>query len=287
MSLPSSQPTRRPPLRLAALLLVAALGLGGCMSRDAADTTGSLGALSPPTGSDEELRQQADALGARYEANPNDPAVAMAYARVLRARKQTGQAVAVLQQAALRNPSELPLLAAYGKVLADAGRYREASEVLARADRPDRPDWRIQNVQGAVADQLGDFVTAQRYYETALRIAPGEPSILSNQGLSLALARRLDEAEAILTVAARHPQADARVRQNLALVLGLKGKFGEAETTLKRDLPANQVAENMTAIRRMVSQTNSWKAIRQADAARGEAASPSPPPGRQAALMDQ
>lgn len=286
MSLPSSQPPRPAPLRTVVLLLTAALALGGCMSRSASDTTGSLGALSAPAGTDEQLRQQADALGARYEANPNDPAVAMAYARVLRARKQTVQAVAVLQQAALRNPNDLPLLAAYGKVLADAGRYREASEVLARADRPDRPDWRILNVQGAVADQLGDFASAQRYYETALRIAPGEPSILSNQGLSLALARRLDEAEAVLTIAARHPEADARVRQNLALVLGLKGKFGEAEATLKRDLPANQVAENMTAIRRMVSQTNSWKAIRQADAVRGEA-SPPPLPGRQAALATE
>lgn len=282
MSLSPPQPARCRPA-LGAIVLLAALALGGCMTKTAGDTTGSLGALSTPVGTDEELRAQAEALGTRYEANPNDPAAALAYARVLRARKQTAQAVAVLQQAALRNPSDLPLLAAYGKVLADAGQYRDAAEVLARAQRPDRPDWRILNVQGAVADQLGDFAGAQRHYEDALQIAPGEPAILSNQGLSFALARRLDQAETILAAAARHPNADARVRQNLALVLGLKGKLGEAEATLKRDMPPAQVAESMTAIRRMVSQTNSWKAIRQADTAK-PVDTPAPPPGRQAAL---
>jgi Flp pilus assembly protein TadD len=157
------------------------------------------------------------------------------------------------------------VLADYGKALADVGRFREASAVLARAHRPERPDWRILNVQGAVADQQGDFATAQRFYVAALRIAPGEPSILTNQGLSFALAKRLDEAERTLSEASRHPRADGRVRQNLALVLGLQGRFAEAETVLKRDLTPAEATSNMQAIRRMVSHANSWKAIRQAE----------------------
>lgn len=257
------QPVRPRPGPFLAVA-VAALALGGCMSRSAGDATGSIGGGASYAAAQGQ-RADAETLARRYDAAPGDPAAALAYAQALRGLGQTTQAAAVLQQAALRNGSEPAVLAAYGKALADTGKFREASAVLARAHRPERPDWRILSVQGAVADQQGDFAGAQRYYAAALRIAPGEPSILSNQGLSFALARRLGEAERTLAEASRHPRADARVRQNLALVLGLQGKFGDAEAVLKRDLAPTEVATNMQAIRKMVSHANSWKAIRQAD----------------------
>lgn len=263
MPLRSSQ---RPGLRLAPALLAAALsfGLGGCLSRTAPEVTGSIGsdAAANPNGP----RAQLATLGRKFEADPADTANAIAYARVLRSLDQTNQAVAVLQQSALRNPRDLAVLGAYGKSLADAGRLKEASDVLSRAHRPESPDWRILSVQGAVADQLGEFAAAQRLYGAALKIVPGEPSVLSNQGLSFALARRLPEAERVLTEAAAHPRADARVRQNLALVMGLQGRFGEAEALLRRDLPPAEATSNLAAMRRMLSQPNSWKAIGQADA---------------------
>lgn len=255
------------PFRRTLACLALTLALGGCLGRNAADTTGSvasyasLGAQAP---SDEGLRQQAEALGRRVEANPADAEAGLAYARVLRARGQVAQAVAVLQQATLRTPGHLGVLAAYGKVLADAGRFKEAAEVLARAHRPERPDWRILSVQGAVADQLGDFAGAQRYYEAALRIAPGEPSILSNQGLSFALAKRLDEAERILAEAARHPQADERVRRNLALVQDLRSRSGGAA----RPARTHDAVAATPAPRRVASQPNSWQALREIDEAR-------------------
>ena len=80
------------------------------------------------------------------------------------------QALAVLQQAALRHPSHAELLAAYGKTLSDVGRYKEAAEVLNRAHAPERPDWRVLSAQGAVADQMGDHPLAQKYYESALKL---------------------------------------------------------------------------------------------------------------------
>ncbi len=260
MPLPSMS---RLAFRAVAIALVAA-GLGGCVGRDPA-ATGSIGGDAGAAMSGPQLRSESASLGDRFEKNPDDATVAIAYARSLRGLDQTAQAVAVLQQSAIRNPRNLGVLAAYGKALADAGRFKEAADVLSRAHSPERPDWRILSVQGAVADQMGDFGSAQRFYETALKIAPGEPSILTNQGLSFALAKRLDEAERILGAAAQHPRADARVRQNYALVLGLKGKFGEAEGVLRRDLPPADAAKNLAAIKRMISQSNSWKAIRRAE----------------------
>jgi hypothetical protein len=53
-----------------------------------------------------------------------------------------------------------------------------------------------------------------------------------------------------------------RVRQNFALVLGLQGRFQDAEEVFRRDLPASEVAANMTALRRMIVQPNGLAAIR-------------------------
>lgn len=257
----SLQPIVRTALRAASVITVA-LGLAGCVK--GAETTGSIDTTVATTSPDA-LRRMSDTLGARFEANPNDVRVGIQYAQVLRALGQNAQAVAVLQQSAIRNPQDRPVLAAYGKALADAGRYKEAAEVLSRANRPERPDWRIFSVQGTVADQLGDVATAQAYYDAALAIVPGEPSVLSNKGLSLALAKHLVEAETLLRQAAADPRADARVRQNLALVLGLAGKFAEADVVLRRDLSPTEAAQSIASMKRMVSQPNSWRMLRQSD----------------------
>ncbi|MDB5511830.1 MAG: Tetratricopeptide 2 repeat protein [Enterovirga sp.] len=262
--MPFSPPQQiRASLVRGAAVAAIALGLGGCLGRTGAETTGSLSAAAARPTSEAALRQASTELGRRYDDNPGEAAVSLEYAQSLRALGQRAQAVAVLQQAAIKSPRDLTVLAAYGKALADAGRLKEAAEVLRRAHHPERPDWRILSVQGVIADQLGDFEGAQRYYVAALGIVPDEPSVLSNQGLSYALARRLGEAEAILRVAASDRRAEGRVRQNLALVLGLQGKFAEAESVLKQDMPPAEAAQTLASIKRMVAQPNSWKAMRQ------------------------
>lgn len=158
------------------------------------------------------------------------------------------------------------MLAAYGKSLADVGRFSEAAEVLQNAHTPARPDWRVLSAQGAVADQLGNHAQAQGFYEAALKIRPDDPVVLSNLGLSYMLARQLPEAEATLRLASGQPGADARVRQNLALVLGLQGKFADAEAVSRQDLSPEEAAANTASLKAFVSQPNSWKAIKASDA---------------------
>lgn len=259
------------PIRCSRLILagLVALSTAGCLAHSKADLneTEAYATLKPsaeaPT--PEQWRQSAEAWGRRFEADPGDAQAAMYYARALRATDQRAQAVAVLQQAAIRSPKSLDLLAAYGKALADGGRYKEAQEVLARAHAPERPDWRILSAQGAVADQTGDHPLAQRYYDAALKIAPGEPTVLSNLGLSYALSKRLPEAEGALRQADAHPNADGRVRQNLALVLALQGKVQETEAVLRRDLPPAEVSAALATLRRMAAQPNGLAAIRKAE----------------------
>jgi Flp pilus assembly protein TadD len=253
--------------------LTALLTAGGCIKRGetAADLTASI-AAPPPSFTEEDWRRERGVWAARYERNPNDRIAALNYSRALRELGQKQQSNAILQKLAIANPKDMVVLGAYGKSLIDVGRLREAQEVLARAHSPERPNWRILSAQGVVADQLGDHEAAQGFYHGALKIEPNEPSLLANLGFSYALTKRLSEAEPLLRRAAAHPRADGRVRQNLVLVLGLLGKFEEAEEWARRDLPPIEAAQNIAYLRKVVSQPNAWKTL-----ARGGKPAPTTP----------
>jgi Flp pilus assembly protein TadD len=235
-----------------AVLAAIAAPLAGC--HEFGDVTGSIpGSTATPT-DDSKLRAYADEAGKRYERNPGEKTASIEYARALRAQTRYSEAVAVIQTAAIKAPKDFDVLGEYGKALADSGQLPQAKDVLSHAYTPDAPRWDVMSVQGTVADRLGDHATAMQFYHDALKIAPGEPSVLTNLGLSLALAKQLPEAEAVAS-----PKADARMRGDLALVLALEGKYGEAETVGKADLPADAARANVEAIRQMIAQNGSLR----------------------------
>src|SRR3954462_6228766 len=238
-------------LASAAVAAIVAAGLGGCQTM--ADITGSITASKAETTPDSDPRRAADVYGERYRANPKDADAALRYGQALRATAQRAQAVAVLEQATIAHPGNKALLAAYGRALADNGNFKQAFEVLGRAHSPDNPDWRILSVQGTTLDQLGRHEEARRYYASALKIVPDEPSVLSNIGMSYVLSKDLPKAEENLRKAHASGKADARVRQNLGLVVGLQGRFGEAETIVKADLPAEEAAANVAYLKEMLT----------------------------------
>jgi Flp pilus assembly protein TadD len=247
--------------RLAPVMLAGALAiaLGACQTTAPMEATGSIGTAAGPNATPAaDWRRSAEAWGERYRANPNDAEAAVNYATALRGNGQRSQAVAVLEQATITHPKNMVLAGAYGRALADVGNYKQALEVLNRAHTPDQPDWKILSVQGAVLDQMGRHEEAQRYYATALRIVPDEPSVLSNLGLSYALSKDLVRAESTLRRASAQAKVDPRVRQNLALVIGLQGRFSEAEGIARADLPSDEAAANVSYLRTMLAQQN-WK----------------------------
>lgn len=241
----------------AALAVAMALAVAGCKTMNP-EASGFMDMTPSPRG-EADAHTVMQAWAERYRAMPNDPDTAINYAQALRANGQRQQAVAVLEQASLQNPKHMPLLGAYGRALADNGAYQQALQVLNRAHTPEQPDWRILSVQGAVLDQMGKHEDAQRYYATALRIVPDEPTVLSNLGLSYALSKDLIRAETTLRKAAAQSRVDPRVRQNLALVVGLQGRFQEAETIARADLPTEAAAANVAYLRQMLAQQNGIK----------------------------
>jgi len=263
-----------PACAIRAAVLTAAVCLSGCQSSSGPqDITSSIATAAPQSGqSSAEKQRSVDAWGRQYDRHPEDKATALNYAMALRAVAEHAQATAVLQRLAAKYPRDTEVLGAYGKALADSGRFREAAEVLPRAHTPDRPNWSILSAQGSVADQLGDHEQAQGYYAAALKIAPAQPYVLSNLGLSYALSNKLPQAEKTLQEAAAQQGADSRVRQNLSLVLALEGKFDSAEEVSRRDLSPKDAAANVAAIRRMIAQSNTWKQIQGLDSKTGSAA---------------
>jgi Flp pilus assembly protein TadD len=249
--------TARRLLVSTALVAVLALSLAACQTTGD-DVTGSLGTPPAPK-TDADWRHAVDVWGSRYRANPGDADAAIAYARALSATGGRAQAVAVLEQASIRNPENRALLGAYGRALANAGQYEQALNVLTRAHTPDNPDWRILNAQGAVLDQMGRHAEAQRHYSAALKIVPNESDVLSNLGLSYALEKNLKQAEQTLRRAAAQPNANPKVRQNLALVVGLEGRFAEAERIASADLLPDEATANINYLRQMLAQQGKWK----------------------------
>ncbi|MBP1887924.1 tetratricopeptide repeat protein [Sinorhizobium mexicanum] len=245
-----------------------ALSLAGCAGQQKKElTTGSIPTLSKPVQSMNatELSQAAESIGQAYERNPKDREAGLNYANLLRMTGRNEQALAVMQQVAINHPSDREVLGAYGKAQAAAGQLEQALATISRAQTPDRPDWKLKSAEGAVLDQLGRSSEARLRYREALDLRPNEPSVLSNLGMSYLLTKDLRTAETYLKSAADQPGADSSVRQNLALAVGLQGRFQEAETIARQELTAEQAEANVAYLRSMLSQQGAWKQLAKAD----------------------
>lgn len=249
--------SRPSSLRYLLLAGVAALSLTACASPRVAsmrtpDFSGLNHAQAQGTLSD---------LATRYRSNPKNKTTVIYYSAALRSAGQAEQAVAVVESglSALGNDPELKV--AYAKALCSAGRFEQALTVIDAVIRPDSPDWNALSVKGAILDQTGDNAEARAAYRQALTLAPEESSLMANLGLSYAMTNDLDAAEKYLRQATKMHGANSQVRQNLALVVGLQGRFEEARGLFAAELPPEQVESNMAYVRALLTQQNRWSDI--------------------------
>lgn len=253
------------PRLFTAVIPLLALIAAGCTNQSAVATHGGVSVTGSTTYSPDQIRQAADVWGKRYDSDPKDRATILNYAAALRLNGQPDQAVAVLRKGVILFPKDDEVASAYGKALAANGEFESALTVIRNAQRPDRPDWKLYSAEGAILDQMGRTSEARAAYQKGLGIAPGEPTILNNLALSHLLAGELDPAEKILKQAAAQPNATSRIRQNLALVLGLKGQFAEAEKVASNELDPAQAEANVAYLKSMLAQANTWNQLKAAD----------------------
>jgi Flp pilus assembly protein TadD len=242
------------------LVMISAAALAGCEQKSAGledsdpMSTASTGSMS--------LKDAAKA-GEAYKGDPSNPAKAIAYANALGSIGQTEKQMQVLKQLYLSNPDEPKIGAIYGKRLIGIGQGNAAIPVLEGVAQNPAADWRVNSALGSAYDQDGQFEAASGQYEKALAKKPGELSILNNMGMSHILRGDPKTAEEIFRKASKLPKArtEPRIRQNLALAVGLQGRFDEARRIASEDLPADQVEANIAYLETMLSKSNTWKQL--------------------------
>jgi Flp pilus assembly protein TadD len=229
------------------------LAISGCKTAEpqTSSYTGSISSTAVINASDLSPEQALAAVqqwGNSYSRDEKDKAAALNYAAALRAAGETSQAVAVMRKAVIYHPTDREVLAAFGKALAEDGQFQEALATIRRAQRSDNPDWQLLAAEGGILDSVRKHDDARDLYQQALVLAPGEPQILNNLGMSYVLTGELDKAEETLALAAASPNATLKVRQNLALVLELRGKPDEAAQITGVPAPPSTAAQAQDAI---------------------------------------
>ncbi len=222
--------------------------------------TGSIGASAPAANADPQSAEKY--WEDRYAKNEKNRETVLGYGAALRQNGKTEQAAAVLQKGVINFPTDREMLATYGKAQAANGQLTVALDAVQRSQTPDRPDWRLMSTEASIRDQMGDTVEARKLHARAAASAAEDPTIWSNYGMSYVLTGELPQAETYLRKAIALPSADARVRQNLALVVGLQGRFDEAQRIASADLPPEQAAANVAYLKQMIAQQNTWKSLK-------------------------
>ena len=241
------------------LLLGTAMSLAACQNKGAGLDSDpmSTGSTAKPG---EPSFKRTEQLAKAFHDNPADTEAGLAFANGLGQLGQNDTQIDVLHQVANQNPKNAAIQAQVGKKLLAAGEAQLAAEMLQRAVALNPQDWQSMSALGTALDQQRRHAEARDQYQAALALKPGEVSILNNMGMSFALQGKLPDAEKILRQAMASPGAEAmpRVRQNLALVVGLQGRFDESKQIASQDLPPDQVQANLDFLQKMLAKPNTW-----------------------------
>lgn len=253
---PVSRPRPRRSFVLALLVTTAASALlGACNVSDHQLFPGKSTSLATPLADP----QDPDAAGAvaqwaaAYAKKPEDPHMALGYAQALKTIGSKDQALEVLKVTYQRDQSNGEIAAELGRLALDMGHLEIAKATLQTAEAKGVHDWKTLSAQGTLHAKQGDHAGAQQYFLAALQVQPDAVSVINNLALSYALDGKADKAETLLRKTVDGGKADKRVRQNLALVLGLEGKFEEARQVASVDMPEADAKTNMAYLRNMLS----------------------------------
>ncbi len=247
------------------LSVAASLLLGACaQSQDGAMNTSLLGqpstgdaatdvASANPNDTRSDLEKATDYWGKKYREKPTNKENALSYAKNLRAMGEKRQALAVLQQASIFYASDREVASEYGRLALEFDQVGIAKQMLATADDPGNPDWRVISARGTVFAKEGKFNDAVPLYERALTLAPTETSVMNNLALAYAMGGEPQRAEELLRrIEASGGTPNPKVKQNLALVLGLQGRFDESKAIASQEIGTEGAQANANLLRQFV-----------------------------------
>lgn len=209
-----------------------------------------------------------------YQINPADLEASIKLASAVRKMGNAPKAVEITQTTRALHPDDPYLAAEYAAALIATERGSEAISTLDSALRAAPGYARLWSLKGAALDQMENYDLARRHYARALQITPKDPNIMTNMGLSYALAGDPKQAEAWLRQAAAMPGAGANTRQNLDLIMQLQGK---SPTHMRQsEQPTHQQFESRPRRQQRAPQNgeNAYNGLRQAPTAQPNARQP-------------
>lgn len=216
------------------------------------DTTTGATADAKSASPQTELQKATIYWGQEYAKKPTELQPALNYAMDLKALGEKDKALIVLQQTALIHGSDPKLASEYGRLALEMDQIGVANQMLTIADDPTKPDWRVVSARGTVMAKQGKYTDAIPFYERALTLSPNNPSIMNNLAMAYAMTGDAKKAEDILRQAMAAPTATPKVRENLALVLGLQGRYDESKAIASGVLNSDTAAANADYLRQMV-----------------------------------
>jgi len=239
--------------RFSLVVAASTLALGACATNGAAPNT----PVELASEDQKAAAERADPLtrarfwAGEYEKEPENIETARYFAKALRDIESHDRAIQVATDTLILYPTDYDMLMILGRSFLSSKKPKRAVQAFGRAIQVDASKADAFSALGLAYDKAGQHQYAQRAYERALAIEPNRTATLTNLGLSQALSGNIDAAEVALRKAADNPDADIRVRQNLALVLGLQGKFAEMKT-VDDAAPEEAMKKNAEVLQRMV-----------------------------------
>jgi Flp pilus assembly protein TadD len=198
--------------------------------------------------------------------DPRDPVAGVKAAAALRDLGRFDQAAEMAQGVLVIQPANVDAMLEVGRAHIARGQafYGVAALEQARNARPN--DWQAWSLLGTAYEQVRRPDDARAAWAQALALSPDNPAVLTNMAMSAMTKGDAATAEPLLRRAAAQPGASLKVRLNLAMVLGLSGKMGEAEQILRRDLPPEAADTNLQWLRDRirdgsVDQTRTWGSL--------------------------
>lgn len=267
---------------LALMAFAFAASLSGCASTPSAEAEAALAvkeAMKPASAEERAAANRADPLTrANFWAKENlkdeeNLEVALEFARALREIGSHDRAIDVLSRALIVHPDEPDALMLLGRIQMAKGDVVSAGRAFNRATEVAPARSETWAALGTTYDRQGQHRLAQTAYQKALQIEPHRTTTLTNYGLSLVLSGDLPGAEEKLRLAAANADAGTRVSENLALVLGLQGRFDEMKQVSAATAPDQVVDQNVALLRALTQPARNWDALADAPAKPAETAS--------------
>jgi Flp pilus assembly protein TadD len=120
------------------------------------------------------------------------------------------------------------------KLLEGQGQTERAGKIYRELSRLDPKDAEPPHLLALMEAKQGHNEQAGEYFKQALKLAPRDVELLNDYGYWLYLADRLEEAEKALATALEVNPEHKQVMNNLALVVGFRGRFQESLALFER-----------------------------------------------------